>query len=89
MVNKPTQVSRVQLCNTSSAHCITLEQQLPTSALQGFVRHAVADYLVRDTDLFSLRQPDKKMTTANTTIATWCERIKIIPIFCRISKKYK
>ena len=37
--------------------------------------------LLTDTDLFPLKWSNKKMTTANTTIAIWCEYIKIIPIF--------
>ena len=54
---------------------------------QEFLKHGVPDYLVRGTDLFSLRLSNlreivvKKMTTANTRIAAWCEWIKIIPIF--------
>ena len=35
---------------------------------QEFLKHAIPDYLVRGTDLFSLRLSNKKMTTANTTI---------------------
>ena len=50
------------------------------SVLQEFLKHAIPDYLVRGTDLFSLRLSNKNMTTANTTIAIWCEWIKIIPI---------
>ena len=30
-------------------------------------------YLVRGTDFFSLRLSNKKMSTANTAIAMWCE----------------
>ena len=36
--------------------------------------------LVRGTDLFSLRLSNKKMPTANTTIALWCVRIKVLPV---------
>ena len=36
----------------------------------------------------SLRLANKKTTTANTTVAFWCRGIKMIPIFCQISKKY-
>ena len=45
-----------------------------------FKKHAISDYLVRGTDLLSLRLSNLKMTTANT-IAIQCEWIKIIPIF--------
>ena len=58
---------------------------------QEFLRHAISDYLVRGTDLFSLRLSNKKMTIANTTIAVHCKWIKIIPIipiFVRSAKSY-
>ena len=35
---------------------------------------------------FPLDCQTKKMTTANTTIATWYERIEIIPTFCQLGK---
>ena len=54
---------------------------------QEFWKHAIPDCVVRGTDLFSLRVSDKKMTTANTRRAIQCEWIKIMPIFCQISKK--
>ena len=38
------------------------------------------------TDLFSLRLSNKKMTIANTTIAVWCECIKIISMFLWLAK---
>ena len=50
-----------------------LEQQFSTGVLQEFLKHAISDYLVRDTDLFSLRLSNKKVTTFNTTIAICCE----------------
>ena len=54
-----------------------------------FLKHAIPDYLVRSTDLFSLRLSNKKLTTANITIAIQCEWIKIIPIFSvRLAKIY-
>ena len=56
--------------------------------MQEFSKHAIPDYLVRGTDLISLRLSNKKMTTAKTTIAVQCELIKIIPIFCQMGKKY-
>ena len=56
--------------------------------LQEFLNHATPDYLVRGTDLFSLRLPNKKMTTVDAAIAVLCEWIKITPIFFQISKKY-
>ena len=52
-----------------------------TGVPQIFLKHAIPDYLVRGTDLFTLRLSNIKMTTANTTIAVWCEWIKIILIF--------
>ena len=51
-------------------------------------KHTTPDYLVRDTDLFSLRLSNKKMTTANRTLAVRYEWIKIIPVFGQIGKKY-
>ena len=50
----------------------------PTSAIttnvsQEFLEHSIPDYLIRGTDLFSLRLSNKNMTTANTTIAVQCE----------------
>ena len=44
-----------------------------TGAPQDFLSHAIPDYLVRGTDLFSLRLSNKKMTTAYTTITIQCE----------------
>ena len=58
-----------------------LEQRFPTGALQKSLKHAIPASLIKDNDLFSLRLSNKKMTTANTAIAMWCEGIKIIPIF--------
>ena len=55
--------------------------------LQDFLKHVILDYLVRGTDIFFLRLPNWKMTTATTTIAIRCESIKIIPVFCQIGKK--
>ena len=40
---------------------------------QEFLKHEIPGYLVRDTDLFSLRLSHNKMTTAKTTIAIQCE----------------
>ena len=51
-----------------------------------FLKHAIPDYLVRSTDLFALRLSNKKLTTANITIAIQCEQIKIKPIFVRSAK---
>ena len=44
-----------------------------TSVPQELLKRAILNYLVRDTDLFPLRQSNKKMTTANTTTVIWCE----------------
>ena len=57
-----------------------LEQQFSTSVLQEFFKHAIRDYLVMGIDLFPLRLSGFffLMTTADTTIAVWYERIKII-----------
>lgn len=49
--------------------------------LQEFLKHAVPDYLVKDTDLFSLRLPNKILPIANTTTAVSCEQIIIIPFW--------
>ena len=60
---------------------LSFGQQFSTGALREFPKCTVSDYLVRGTDLFSLRLSNKKMATANTTVAIWCDQIKIIPIF--------
>ena len=64
-----------------SGRGFSVRQRFSTSVLQEFLKHAIPDYLVWGTDLFSLRLLNKKMTTANTTVAVQCEWIKIIPIF--------
>ena len=51
------------------------------STLQEFLKHAIPGHLMRGTDLCRSRSSDKNMTTANTTIAIWCEWIKVIPIY--------
>ena len=63
-------------------------QRFSTSVLQEFLKHAIPDYLVKGTDIFFLWLSNKKMTTTNTTIAVWCEWIKIIPIFLSDCQKY-
>ena len=40
-----------------------------TGVPQEFLKHAIPDYLVRGTDLLSLRLSNKKMTTGNTATA--------------------
>ena len=67
-------------------HC--LDQRFSTSVLwpQEFLKHAIPNYSVRGPDIVSLRLSNKKITTANTTRAIWCAWIKIIPVFCQISK---
>ena len=67
----------------------SLGQWFSVGVLQEFlkhVKHATNDYLVRDTDVFFLWLSRKNMTTANTTIAVWCEWIKIIFLFVRSAK---
>ena len=49
------------------------EELFSTSMPQEFLTRAVADYLVGDTDLFSLSLSNREMTTAKKTIAIWCE----------------
>ena len=57
--------------------------------LQEVLKHATPGYLVKGIDLFSVRlSKKKKMTTANTIIAFWCDGIKITNVFCQIGKKY-
>ena len=53
-----------------AAHAQSTEPHQP--GLQEFLKHAKPDYLIRGTDLFSLRLSNKIMTTANT-IAILCE----------------
>ena len=58
-----------------------------TNVLQEILKQAIPDCLVRDTDLFSLRFSNKKMTTANTAMVG-VKDSKMIPIyFCQIRKK--
>ena len=80
----------VPLPSPTPYRCIfdNLCQQFSTSILQGFLKHAMPDYLVRGTDLFSLRLSNKRMITANTIITVWCEWIKITPIFLVNRLKY-
>ena len=65
----------------------SLTQWFSTGVLQEFLKHAIPDYLVRGTDLFSFQLSYKNMTTANTTIGIRCKCIKIMYIFCHIGKK--
>ena len=52
-------------------------------------KHEAPAYSVRGTDLFSLRLPNKQMTTASKTVTFACEWIKIISIFLvRLAKMY-
>ena len=53
-----------------------------------FLKHAIPDDLVKGTHLFSLWLSNKKLTTANTSIAFQCEGIEVIPMFLQISKRY-
>ena len=58
-----------------------------TGVLQEFLKHAITDYIVRSTDLFSIKLSNlKKMTRPNTSVAVLCDWIKIIPIFVRSVK---
>lgn len=53
-----------------------------SGVLQGFLKHATPDHVVRVTDQFRLS--NKKTTIVDTTIANWCELI--ILIFFRLAK---
>ena len=70
------------------AKCIYLRLHLGWQSLQEFLTHAISDYWVRGTDLFSLKLSNKKMRKANTIVALQCEWIKIYLFFHQISKKY-
>ena len=50
------------------------------------LKHAISDYLVRGTSLFSLRLSNKKRTTANTTIANSLNESKVYLFFVRSAK---
>ena len=65
----------------STAHC-----KRHAGAPPEFWKRATPDYLVRDTGHFPLRLWDLKIIITNTTVAMWCEWIKIIPIICQIGK---
>ena len=68
-------------CNLSSAVPCLLSQQFSTGVPLEYLKHAIPDHEVRDTDLFSLRLPNKKLTIASKAIAIWCEWIKIILVY--------
>ena len=64
-----------------------LEQWFAIHVPPEVLKHGLTDYLVRGTDLFSLRLSNKsKMMTVNTIIAIRFDWIKIIPTFWHISK---
>ena len=50
-----------------------LRQQFSNAVPQVLLKHAVPAYLVRGTDLFSVRLSNKKIITTNTKIAIWYE----------------
>ena len=77
-----------QLVSALQSPLKNIKQWFSTGVLQGFLKHTIPDYLERDSDLFSLRLSNKKMTTANTTTTIQYERIKIIPIFWPNWQKY-
>ena len=59
-----------------------LVQRFSTGVPQAFLKHVIPDYLVKGTDLFSLRWSNKKkMTAANTIIVIWCEQVKLYLLF--------
>lgn len=49
------------------------DQRFSTSVLREFLRHVIPGYVVRVTDLLSLRLSHLKVTIANTTRAIWFE----------------
>ena len=66
----------------------SLEQRFGTSALQEFLKHAIPDYLVRGTNLFSLRLSNTKNYTSqhNNSPLVWMN--ENYTYFCQISKMY-
>lgn len=74
-------------CNKLESECFlksnTRARRCPRQA-QGWAASTLKTcniYLIMGTDLSSLRLSNETMTTANSTIAAWCERIKITPFF--------
>ena len=66
-----------------------VRQRFSTGVPQEFLKHAVPDYLVKGTDLFSLRLSNlKKKTAANTTIAIGVNESKLHLCFCEMGKKH-
>ena len=57
------------------------QTSISTGVPQEFLKHAIPDYLLRSTDLFSFRLSNENMATASTAMAIWCERIKVIYAF--------
>ena len=49
------------------------DQRFSTSLPQKMLKHAVPDYLVRGTDLFSFTLSNKKDDSSQQTRAVWCE----------------
>ena len=73
-------------CTKKSLHY----SDFSTGVLQECLKHAVSDYLGRDTGLFSLRLSNLKMTTANTTTAINTNESKVYGFsffFVRLAKK--
>ena len=50
-----------------------LELRSAIWVLQEFLKHAIPDYLVSGSDLFSLRMSKKRMVTALDGVAQWIE----------------
>ena len=69
-------------------NCDRIEEQFSTSVPQEFFKHAMPDYLIRGTDLFSFRLSNKKMTTANTTIAISVNDQNYTYFLVRLAKRY-
>ena len=86
------QLQRVPLglsyCDCSKPAICNLCAARGTDVSQEFLKTATPAYLVRGTDLFFFSMSNKKMITANMTIAIWHEWIKIIPIFVISAELY-
>ena len=65
-----------------------IQQRFSTTVQQKFFQHTISEYLVRDTDLFSLKWSNKKLTMVNATIVSSVNELKLHLFFHQISKKY-
>ena len=79
----------VFLCMKNMSSLIRLNQQFLAGVPQEFLKHAIPDYLVRGTNLFSLRLSNKKMTNSqhNNSHLVWINQNYAYLFSVRSAKK--